>query len=57
MSRRSEIANAFKVKSALAAKYYALARARRSKPARERLFRHAIVFRNQAANLAEKLKD
>ena len=54
MTKKSYAENLVNVKSALADKYERLARMRRSKPARERLLRHAERFRSQAANTASK---
>ena len=53
MTHESKTKNIVEVKTALADKYQRLARVCRSKPARERLLRHAERFRQQAAN-AEK---
>jgi hypothetical protein len=49
MSRKSNSENIVKVKTALAEKYLRLANARKSKPAKDRLLRHAERFRQQAA--------
>ena len=51
MTKKSQAENIVEVKTALAEKYVRLARERRSKPARERLLRHAERFRSQAANV------
>ena len=53
MSKKSQIENIVKVKTALAEKYERLARDRSSKPAKARLVRHAERFRSQAANAAK----
>ncbi len=53
MTKKSQSENLVKVKTALADKYERLARRRRSKPARERLLRHAERFRSQAANVSK----
>jgi hypothetical protein len=50
MTKKARTKNIVEVKTALADKYVRLARERRSKPARERLLRHAERFRSQAAN-------
>jgi hypothetical protein len=50
MTKKSQVKNIVEVKTALADKYVRLAKMRRSKPARERLLRHAERFRSQAAN-------
>jgi hypothetical protein len=50
MSKQSQSQNFIEVKTALADKYERLARTRRSKPARQRLLRHAERFRSQADN-------
>jgi hypothetical protein len=50
MSKQSQSQNLIEVKTALANKYERLARTRRSKPARQRLLRHAERFRSQAGN-------
>jgi hypothetical protein len=50
MTKKSQTENIIEVKTALADKYVRLAQERRSKPARERLLRHAERFRSQAAN-------
>ena len=50
MTHQSHIENIVEVKTALADKYERLARMRRSKPAKQRLLRHAERFRHQAAN-------
>lgn len=55
MSHSSELENLVKVKLALAAKYIGLARARRSKRAKARLYRHAEHFRQQAIAMANGL--
>jgi hypothetical protein len=49
MSKKSQSANIVKVKTELADKYLRLANARKSKPAKARLLRHAERFRHQAA--------
>jgi hypothetical protein len=49
MAKKARAENTVRVKTALADKYERLARTRRSKPARERLLRHAGRFRSQAA--------
>jgi len=56
MTRRTEIENLLNVKTALAEKYERLARQRSSKPLKKRLFRQAEAYRQQAADLSEKLK-
>jgi hypothetical protein len=53
MTKKSQTKNIVEVKTALADKYERLARARRSKPAKARLLRHAERFRSQAANASE----
>lgn len=53
MTKKSQAKNFIEVKTALADKFVRLARTRRSKPARERLLRHAERFRSQAANAAK----
>ncbi|MCA9123555.1 MAG: hypothetical protein H6822_19130 [Planctomycetaceae bacterium] len=55
MSTTSEIENLVKVKRSLADKYIRLARARKSKPAKLRLYRHAEHFRQQATTLSRGL--
>ncbi|MEX2306678.1 MAG: hypothetical protein WD738_03755 [Pirellulales bacterium] len=50
MAKKTQAENIIQVKTDLADKYERLARTRRSKPARERLLRHAERFRSQAAN-------
>lgn len=54
MTKKSQVKNIVEVKTALADKYIRLARTRRSKPARERLLRHAERFRSQATNAAKE---
>jgi hypothetical protein len=49
MSKKSTTKNLLEVKTALADKYLRLANARKSKPAKARLLRHAERFRQQAA--------
>jgi hypothetical protein len=53
VSKKSQVENIVKVKTALADKYERLARDRSSKPAKARLIRHAERFRSQAANAAK----
>ena len=50
MAKKTRAETLVEVKTALADKYERLSRTRRSKPARERLLRHAERFRSQAAN-------
>lgn len=52
MSKKSQSENIAKVKTDLADKYLRLALARKSKPARTTLLRHAERFRQQAAAAA-----
>jgi hypothetical protein len=56
MSKKSSIENLAKVKTDLADKYLRLANARKSKPAKARLLRHAERFRQQAAVAGRKSK-
>ena len=51
MTQESKTKNIVEVKTSLSDKYQRLARACRSKPARERLLRHAERFRQQAFNV------
>lgn len=51
MSAKSEIENLIKVKLELAEKHERLAKVRKSKPAKRRLYRRALRFRRQAATL------
>jgi len=53
MPKTSHSKNLVEVKTALAEKYERLARVRSSKPAKQRLLRHAERFRSQAANAAK----
>jgi hypothetical protein len=53
VSKKSQVDNVVKVKTALADKYERLARVRSSRPAKARLQRHAERFRSQAANAAK----
>jgi hypothetical protein len=53
VSKKSEVENFIKVKTALADKYERLARVRKSKPEKARIQRHAERFRSQAANAAK----
>ncbi len=53
MSKKSQVENIVRVKTALADKYERLARDRSSKPAKARLIRHAERFRSQAVNAAK----
>ncbi|MEO8495842.1 MAG: hypothetical protein ABI614_12275 [Planctomycetota bacterium] len=55
MTQNSELKNLVKVKQLLADKYMRLARARKSKPAKSTLYRHAEHFRQQAVILARGL--
>jgi hypothetical protein len=55
MSRRSEIENLVNVKKRLAEKTESLARARNSKPAKEKLRRLAAKFRRQQADFERML--
>lgn len=55
MSRRSEIENLVNVKKRLAEKTESLARARHSKPAKEKLRRLAAKFRRQQADFERML--
>ena len=50
MTQKSTQENIVQVKTALADKYERLARARRSKPGKQRLLRRVERFRQQAAN-------
>jgi hypothetical protein len=56
MTQRTELEHLLNVKTALAEKYERLASQRRSKPWKKRLFHRAEAYRQQAADLAEKLK-
>lgn len=56
MYRMTEIEKLVQVKTALADKYLRLARARKSKLWKQRLFRHAETHRRQAARLAVSLE-
>lgn len=53
MTRKSEMENLVRVKTALADKYQRLAATRNSKPRRENLLRTAKRYRDQAANVAK----
>lgn len=55
MPHNLELQNLVKVKLFLADKYVRLARARKSKRAKSRLYRHAEHFRHQAASLSRGL--
>ena len=55
MPHNSELENLVKVKRSLADKYIRLARARKSKQAKSRLYRHAEHFRQQASILSRGL--
>lgn len=53
MTKKMQIENLVKVKTALADKYERLALARSSKPGKKTLLHHANRFRSQAANIAK----
>jgi hypothetical protein len=53
MTKKAELKNKVEVKTALADKYFRLARTRQSKPAKARLLRHSERFRSQAENMAK----
>ena len=55
MLRDCELENLVKVKTALANKYIRLARARKSKPWKTRLYQRAESYRQQARILARSL--
>lgn len=53
MTKKSQVENIVKVKTALADKYEQLARIRSSKPAKARMMRHSERFRAQANNASK----
>lgn len=55
MSKKSELENRVKVKAALADKYLRLARARKSKPWKVKLYRQAEAYHQQSLMLSQGL--